>query len=269
MPPTAARRARLAAAASTRSDTRSRLRLARHGDLDAFLSIAERYFDLVAEMLALAGHGSPGKRRETALEVFLSIWKVLPQARRVADLERMLAARLIALAPTADWQPEGLVGSLANLSPEARFALVAREMEDWPRRSLRLSLRLTDAAVDRLLLSARCELVGTRFDLMEGRIRRVITQVHRGFEEQLADSAQRRLTAALAKEPAARDFKAGWLACRCELIELRQQIRWDRSDRNRLLEQLAGSARETRRERVSLLGQLVNGLSFSRLPERA
>lgn len=248
-----------------RTPVRRQLRLARHGHLHAYRQLVDSYFDLVTEYLFLC-NGDRHAVLHQAETVFREAWKRLPYLKRLSDWEHVIASTLINIrtAPAALPADHG-PGRLKLLEAREKFALVAFDLERWSYYWLGLALRQSPETVGLTLFHARCRLLD--FDPGNGKrpVSQLLKQVSRDLDGEVPPRKRGPIQQRLSRNPTARDFKSRWLDARCELIEMRQRMRFPAEDRNRLLAALESLSREEMM-RPPLRARARNLVSFTGAP---
>lgn len=251
---------------SPRRPLKALLHRAARGDREAFGDLFEAYSHLASEALALSGYTGAG--REKALRwVFAELWSRLAYARRLSDFERLLAVVVSGLPqhPLAGDLPQAaLAAKLAALPPLHRFGLLAREMENWPLRYVSLAIRLPLPRLQEELLRLRCILCEIPLERQRPGVRAALQRLSRYFDERVHRQG---LDASLRREPRALAFHGAWLERRCELVELREELRLAAEERAALRTQLLHHLPEPQqRRRPGLFARLRNALRFGAYP---
>ncbi|TVR51050.1 MAG: hypothetical protein EA425_08050 [Puniceicoccaceae bacterium] len=253
-----------------RRHRRSLLRRARGGDDAAFGELAGLYLDLTCEVLYLNGFTSQTDRLRYAEMILLRLWKFLPYTRRLSDFERFLALHLQQhRAPLRNRLADDNHRLLAKLHPAQKFLIVAREFDNWTHRALRFALHASCADIRESLLKVRCHLLRVNFELLPTHEKRLLRALNLDLEGALSSRASRRLQKSLAAAEPIRRFKADWLTRRCELIELRQDMRLPADLQLSFLHQLRSRLRHQPMVRPGWITSLVTHLTFARLPQQA
>ena len=246
---------------------RRKMRLAGQGDQKAFLPLLEHYLDLVCEYLYLSGYTGKQELLGETSEVFLAAWECLPFTLRLSDFERILALRLTN-TPTISAAPSNpLEKRLFQLKSDARFILVSYEMEGWHPFWVSLALREPKSDFSDALIGLRCRLCDMNFDLLNPRARQCLRYVAYDLDFGITIKRRAALCEEVQKLGAIKNFKGEWLAFRCELIELRQQIRLSPKDRKEFLGEQENRLLNRDRLRPQLVQRLCNHLSFDHLPD--
>lgn len=242
------------------------LRASVRGDVYAFNQLTLPYIDLVLEYLAASGYVDAFRRREVAQQVFEAIWVRLGYAKRVSDFEYLLG-RILLQHNGLETSGNPVVDALAALPPEPRFAVVAREMEDWHPYWIALCLRENRQQTRLNLLQARAALVGIDLDGIAPEGRALMESVSDCLDKDATNQDRTRLALELAKDADVRSFKADWLSLRCDLIDCRQDWRFTEEERAAFQKGLGDQLRFVPVGHPSWSNRLRNALYFSQFPE--
>lgn len=250
---------------SFRAPIRKQLKLARKGDLHAYRLLAAPYFNLVTEYLFFCNWNRDEVLRQ-AEWVFRETWKRLPYLKRLSDWEQVLASTLIRVAeapvrPSSIERPE----RLGAIQAKKRFAIVAFDLENWSYHWLGLAIRQTPDEVGQTLFRARCALLDFDANRENHSIQRLLRQVSEDIDGRASPRKRGQIQQRLARNPIARDFKCRWLEIRCNLIELRQQVRFSHDERCVFLAALENLSREEMM-RPPLTARARNLVSFTGAP---
>ena len=260
-------RSLLARMGHPRTILRRKMRLAGQGDQKAFLPLLEHYLDLVCEYLYLSGYTENQELLDETSEIFLAAWECLPFTLRLSDFERILALRLTN-TPTESAAPSNpLEKRLFQLKSDARFILVSYEMEGWHPFWVSLALREPKSDFSDALIGLRCRLCDMNFDLLNRRARQCLRYVAHDLDVGITIKRRAALCEEVQKLGEIKNFKGEWLAFRCELIDLRQQIRLSPEERKEFLGALEDRLLNRDRLRPQLVQRLCNHLSFDHLPD--
>lgn len=249
-----------------RRQTRSLLSKASRGNVHAFAQAIAPYTELVTEYLYLAGFTEKKSRLFELKQVLCDCWRYLPYTRRVSDFERFLQVRLQKSEPKSAPQFAGVHSSLSSLSHEGRFLLVARVFNDWSHKSLRLALRARNGEISETLLQLRCKLVGVETEKLSYVELAQVARVNELLEGTHTHKACRKIERELGSQYHALQFKADWLAYRCELADLQTEIALSSEDLNELASEVTAQIKGQPMEKPRLYDSLVNQISFVRLP---
>lgn len=214
--------------AQPRPRLRKELRRAAAGNQQAYLALSSHYLDFVCEYLYLEDKAPYNILLQQAAEVFHQAWKHIPGATRLSDFEHILAFLLKTRdknEPENDINP--LIGKLHALDGESRLLLVALEMEDWKWHFTGLACRIPVKDIEDRLLDIRCRLCEVNWNKLDVDSRRCLRLISADLNNCISIRRRAELCQELESRPKIKDFKSQWLDLRCELIELRQQIRLD------------------------------------------
>lgn len=250
----------------SRSELRQLLKNAASGDRQAYLALVEPYFDLVLENLYFAGFTAQPDRLARANQIFHQVWQRIAFTTRVSDFERLLYHALCHLPAQEGTFLDTLPRQLSRLSPRDRFLLVAREMEDWHPRWLVLCCRTPRPQLNRSLLYTRNRLTGFPKHSLSRSDNAVLRELSRSLDEVWQESHLKMLRQHLQERPALREWKSLWLEKRCELIELRQDLRLPEEVRNPVLAALLQSIRESSPLQPNPIHHLLNAVRFQAYP---
>jgi hypothetical protein len=223
---------------------RKNLRLAVKGDQRAFITLADHYLDLASEYLYLSGAIDSAAMIERACDLYFRVWQCLSYAHRVSDFERLIAVALqLEENKAQELVACPLSGKLRELKPLHKLLLVTHEMENWPRHWTGLATRLSRRELEQKILEMRCQLLGFNLAILDQRVSRCLMALSRDFNEGLTLKERADLCSQVEQLPEIKEFPAEWISLRCEIIELRQQIRLNSDQRtvfaNTLLDRLA------------------------------
>src|SRR5690625_1815155 len=156
---------------AVRRPLRAMLHRAARGDAVAYQILMERYFDLILESLVLSDLAPPEALARTKT-LLREGWQRLPYLKRLSDWERFLALSLLSIEPASDSTSCEIRQNLFKLKPEARFALIVFEFENWELPWLALALRIQPRELNQLLLETRCQLLNIDLDQTSKETRR-------------------------------------------------------------------------------------------------
>ncbi len=243
------------------------LKVGSRGDKKAYLSLIRCYINLVLEYLYFSGFEVEEERREVARKIFHGAWSRLQYANRVSDFEYLLFRILILHSAPIESIRDSLARQIANLPPYQRFALVAREMEDWHPYWIGLAGRVKPKTISQWLKDSRCLLAHLESQDLCSRNRRVLKGVSRSFDRDLSDSKKLKLARHLEEYPRVKAFKSEWLELRCALIELRQDLRLPDEDQETFILELGMRLTADSFIQPLLIHRIFNFLRFNRFPE--
>jgi len=255
-------------ASRERSLLRSDLKGAVRGNNDAFGQLVSHYLDFAGESLFMLGWCNDRERKQALQSVFSSLWRSLRFIRRLSDFERALIVQLQTMSDNRSHR--SCCGrKMTSLEDESKLLLVAYEMERWSMHSLRLAFRSKTQEIRQSLLRIRIHLLKIDLTDADESTMDLLERVNLSLDTDLSNRQRRNLIAALAESPIAKQFKAGWLLYRGEMVELRHQMRSTREERTRFMEQLLSEVSEEPMEKPTLADHLVNRVHFSRFPGAA
>lgn len=246
---------------TSRARVRALLKRGARGDTEAYLGLAGLYFDLVSEHLYLCNVDRAEALQQTE-SILLDGWRQLPFLKRLSDWERFLARNLIAIRVNRISEHGPRPQELVELEADAKFALIAFDLESWSYPWLSLALRVQPQDLRKILLEARCKLLNINFSATSGSIQRCLSLVSADLDGQLKSSQKRLLLEKLCSCEETKSFKSRWLDYRCRLIELRQQIRLQTEDRDRFLHDLSEALIADEMLRPSITARVRNLFSF-------
>ena len=251
-----------------RGELRDRLRKSVRGDTFAYNQLIQPYIDLALEFLAASGFQNAFDRRQVAFQVFEAVYHRLGYASRVSDFEYLLARILFMHAfDESSELPNPLLGRLARLPVPQRFALVAREMEDWHPHWISLCTRNSHKQTRKDLLLGRCALLEVDLSATPSSCRQMLGQISFCFDSERSDKEKTKLARKLDFIPEAKAFKANWLELRSDLIDLRQDCRFSDEEKQAFQSDLATRLRFAQIDHPSLAMRLRNMFSFTQFPE--
>lgn len=245
---------------------RALLRQAARGDRQAYVALAAEYFDLISEHLYLCNFDRADSLQK-AESLLRDAWRHLPYLKRLSDWERFLAARLMEVEVGSTYSREGRrPQALVELESEAKFALIAFDLEKWSYHWLSLALRVPPVELRETLFKARCKLLNLDLSTASRKTRRCLERISADLDGQLTDLQRRQVLQNVCSDEAAKNFKSHWLDYRCHLIEMRQQIRFETHERDAFLESVVKDLSLEGMLRPSILTRLRNLFSFQQLP---
>lgn len=260
-------RASSAVSPRERDAIRGLLRKASRGNVHAFIQAASRYVELVNQYVHLCGVSYAEERLRQTEMILLSCWRCLPYTRRVSDFERFLQIQLERFSernpPTPLPSPHE---NIALLDHRHRFLLAARVFHGWSFKELRLSLRCGKRELSIALMQLKAVLAGTRLESLVPSELLQVLRVSDLLEGALGAKAARKVESELARQYHAHEFKANWLAYRCELAELRSDIAFSPEDAESLRERITQELKQLPMNQPRLSDSLINQFTFVRLP---
>lgn len=249
-----------------RRNTRTLLRRAARGNVHAYVQATSPYVNLISEYLYLAGVTQKTERLFELKQVLCDCWRYLPYTRRVSDFERFLQVRLEKVE-----QRKGAVfpethSRFKTLSHEGRFLVAARLLNNWTSKSLRLSLRTSKEEISSSMMELRCKLVGIDTKKLRQSERFQILRVSDLLEGSYSEDTCRKIEKEISSHYHAHQFKADWLEYRCELADLQTEMVLSPEENLELAEQITEIIRQQPMEKPRLYDNIVNQISFVRLP---
>ena len=248
--------------AASRGQLRKQLRKAAKGDTQAFEGVADHYLNFITEFLVISGYHEEERIQGYCREVLHNIWLRSSYIRRVSDFERQLFIFLkqipINVAPFQDL----LIQRLVMLNSLQRFLVVGRDLESWSSKNLSLATRVPKYELRKPLYDAWKVLVGFRLSNLDFNTNECMEKVVENMEGALDHSQQRRLCKKVKENAKASAFKADCLNLRCELVELRQNARWDHETRSQFMQELLEDIATIEQLQPELSERLKNQVSF-------
>ena len=248
--------------AISRGDLRKQLRKAGQGSTDAFEVVSRHYLDFMTEFLVISGYHEEDRIQAYCRKTLHNIWQRSAYIRRVSDFERQLFIFLkqipLNVAPFQDLLTQRLV----MLNSLQRFLLVGRDLESWSIKNLTLATRVPKHELNKPLFEAWKILVGFKTTDLDFNTNECMEKVVENMEGGLDHSQQRRLCKKLTQNAIASGFKADCLNLRCELVELRQNARWDSETKNTFIAELREDISTIEQLKPELSERLKNQVSF-------
>jgi|GEM_PF-720936 len=251
-----------------RNQIRSLLRKSSRGNAYSFLQVSHHYFDLLSEYFYLIGYTDSRDRIFEITSLLTECWSYLPYTRRVSDFERFLQLRLEKRAASAKFEIGEKHPALSSLNHEERFLLVAREFEEWSYKTICLAIRSKKSVLSSDLMSLKCKLVQFKPKMLKADQQNQLLQISELLESELNAKQTRKVEQDAAQNYHILQFKADWLAYRCELIELRQRMRLGADDIELLKEKINDAIKGLAMERPKISDSVINQISFVRLPSK-
>ena len=232
------------------------------GNRQAFQVVADHYLNFITEFLVVTGYHEEDRIRSYTREMFHNLWLRIAYTRRVSDFERQLFIFLkqipVNVAPFQDL----LTQKLVMLNSLQRFLVVGRDLENWTSKNLSLATRVPKYELNMLLYDAWKILVGFKSNALDFNTNECMEKVVENMEGIMDHSEQKRLCRKVKGNTTASAFKAACLILRCELVELRQNARWDSSVRARFFNELLEDMAQITPLKPELGERLKNQLSF-------
>lgn len=249
-----------------RSQIRSLFRKASQGNVHAYVQATASYTNLIAEYLFLCGLTQKTELVFELKQILTDCWRYLPYTRRVSDFERFLQVRLERIEVRSNSSFPAPHEALSKLSHQGRFLLVARVLNDWSIKSIRLALRSSKKEISESLMQLRCKLTGINSKKLSPSEKAQVLRVSELLEGEYSDKICRKIERELSEQYHALQFKADWLSYRCELADLRLEMGLTTEERTELAESVTEQIRQQPMEKPRLYDSLVNQISFVRLP---
>jgi len=252
--------------AVSRNQLRAYVRRASKGDILAFQPIVDQYLDLVSEYIRISGYHVESEISALSSRVFENLWLRIGFSRRVSDMERKLFLFLKQIPVKVGPFQDILTQRLLQLSAQQRFILVARDMENWNFKQLSLATRTSKADLHQQLF--RIWSVITEFtdrNWSPGTLE-CLQQVVANMEGNLDPRKQQSLCRRITADPEASQFKTACLLQRVELVEMRQNARWDAPKKASYIRGLIDFLQAIKPLRPQLTDRILNGLSFKHFP---
>ena len=247
---------------------RSLLRKASRGNAYSFIQASEHYFDLLSEYFYLIGYTDPHDRIFEISNLLAECWSYLPYTRRVSDLECFLQLQLGKRAPEGEMHFDEPHAQISQLNHDDRFLLVSREFEEWNYKAIALSLRWRKRELSNALMMLKCRLVNFRPQMLKANDQTQLLQISELLESKLSPQDTRKVEQEATRNYHILQFKADWLSYRCELIELRQRMRLTDDQIEHLKDQIHETIKLQPMERPKIGDNLINHISFTRLPSK-
>ncbi len=251
-----------------RPKIRALLKKGSRGNVHAFLQAVSYYTNFISEYLYLCGIVEPTARFHRTQQLLTDCWRYLPYTRRVSDFERFLLVQLERVESPAPLALDEPHAALNGLSHQERFLLAARVFEAWSFKSIKLALRCSTAEVSTELMQLKCKLTGFRTHMLKAGETFQVLRVSELLEGQYSETAARKVEQELSSQYQAHQFKADWLAYRCELAVLRLAMTLDVEQSSALVESVAAQLKLQPMQQPSFAESLINQFSFVRLPIR-
>ena len=251
---------------ASRGDLRKQIRNAAKGDVRAFQEVSDHYLNFVTEYLVISGYHEEDRIRKYTRNVFHNLWLGIAYMRRVSDIERQLYIYLkqipINVAPFQDI----LIQRLTSLNALQRFLVVGRDLESWNSKNLILATRIPKYELRKPIYDAWKALVGFKANDLNFATNACMESVVENMDCPSAQSDQRRLSKKIKENPIASGFKADCLSLRCELVELRQNARWEDTLKAEFFTELLEDIAVIKPLKPVLSERIINQVSFQQLP---
>lgn len=251
---------------ATRGVLRKQLRRAARGNIDAFKSVSDEYLDFVTEFLIVTGYHEEERIRSYTRQVFQNLWQSIAYFRRVSDFERGLYIFLKQIPVNVAPFQDPLIQRLLMLNSLQRFLVVARDLEQWSSKNLILATRISRQELNRPLFEAWKILVSFRKTDIDFGTNTYMERVVENMEGPLDHADQQKFSKKVKENPTVSTFKADCLSLRCELIEMRQNARWDNSLKASFFEELVEDIVSIKPLKPEFSERIKNQLSFQCVP---
>ncbi|MCH6255756.1 hypothetical protein MLD52_04310 [Puniceicoccaceae bacterium K14] len=256
------------ASRTERNHIRALLKKSGQGNSIAFTQVFTCYANFLSCYFYTLGYTDADARNREIEKTLVKIWKYLPYTKRVSDLERFLFIQLGDEQPLEGREFPELHAYLANLRHEHRFLLVARIFERWNYKELKLALRANEKEIAFELMTVKSKLIGFQSHLLKLQEKARIVQISELLEGNISEKNSRKIETQIATEYSSLQFKADWLAYRCELAELLESIRMAPEEQEELKERIPELIKSESMARPKLTDNLSNLVSFDVLPSR-
>lgn len=224
------------------------------------------YLDFLSEYFYLLGFTKEEERLAQIHSTLLDCWRYAPYIRRVSDLERFLEIQLekrsSGHAAVFD-SPHARIGELNHVQ---RFLLVARTYQSWTYKSLQLATRIKKHEIPSALTQLKCTLTGIDSFALKTSQQIFLFRVNDLLEGELKTSESRIIEKEIHEHSLILQFKADWLAYRCELAELKQQMDFEPSVVNGFKKRLIEDFQTVPNNQPRFRDYLINHFSFKRIP---
>ena len=248
--------------AALRGDIRKQLRKAAKGNTLAFKAVANQYLDFITEFLVVSGYHEEDRIHSYSRKVFHNIWLRIAYIRRVSDFERQLFIFLKQIPVNVAPFQDVLTQRLVMLNSLQRFLVVGRDLEGWNSKNLGLSTRVSKYELSKPLFDAWKVLVGFKSRELDFNTNECMGKVVLNMEGPLDQGEQQRLCKKVKENAIASSFKADFLNMRCELVELRQNARWNDVEKVNFFTELLEDIATITPLKPELAELLMNQVSF-------
>jgi hypothetical protein len=249
---------------------RKHLHLARKANDRAYLILVDHYLNLVTEYLKISGLSHPKEIVENVKDIFIVLWKCLPFTKRLSDFEHLICLVLQSTPHSCVPPQQTLLGKkILQLDCQARFLLVAHEMEQWDSHWQALALRKNPRTIKKVLLKIRCLLCDIDYINLSQKSQQILLTLSNNLDITPASIKKSSITLPPNQKiiPEINHFKANWLDMRCQIIELRQQIRLNPETREAFFRELTECLIPDQMINPRWVEILCNKFSFRYFPE--
>lgn len=250
----------------SRSSIRTLLKKGGSQNAYAFTQAAMCYLDFLSEYFYLLGYTDEDERFTQIQSVLLDCWKYAPYIRRVSDFERFLGVLLEKRSSKSSVEFGSPHEKLNQLNHTQRFLLVARTFQNWSYRALHLATRIKKYEITSSLTELKCSLTGFDDRSLKTSQNILLFRVNDLLEGELKTRESMTIEKELAEQPLLKQFKADWLAYRCELAELKQQSFFEQTAINSFKERLVENFQRVPINQPNFRDTLINQFSFTRIP---
>ena len=251
---------------ASRSDIRKQLHQAAKGNSRAFQKVADHYLDFITEFLVVSGYHEEDRIRSYTRNIFHNLWLRIAYIRRVSDFERQLFIFLKQLPVNVAPFQDLLTQKLVMLNSLQRFLVVGRDLESWTSKNLSLATRIPKQELSNPLFGAWKILVGFKAADLDFATNACMEKVVEDMEGALDNGERQRLCRKVKANAVASQFKADCLNLRCELVELRQNARWETGYRQNFFSELQEDLGQIEPLKPELHELLKNQVSFQSVP---
>ena len=245
-----------------RGDLRKQLHQAARGNRQALQAVADHYLNFITEYMVVTGYHEEDRIRSYTREIFHKLWLRIAYTRRVSDFERQLFIFLKQIPLNVAPFQNLLTQKLVMLNSLQRFLIVGRDLENWTSKNLSLATRVPKYELNSPFYDAWKILVGFKSNALDFNTNECMEKVVENMEGALDHSEQKRLCRKVKENATASAFKADCLMMRCELVELRQNARWEKAARAGFFSELIEDITQITPLTPVLSERLKNHLSF-------
>jgi hypothetical protein len=255
--------------AASRSAIRKQLHKAARGNHQAFTAVTDQYLNFVTEYLVVTGYHDTDRIRSYARGIFHKLWLRIAYTRRVSDFERQLFIFLKQIPANVAPFQDVLIQKLVMLNSYQRFLIVGRDLENWNSKNLSLATRVPKYELNKPLFEAWKILVGFKARDLDYATNACMEKVVENMEGVLDHTERLRLCRKVKENAVASAFKADCLNLRCDLVELRQNARWEPSLKAEFFKEIKEDISLIAPLKPELSERLKNQVSFQPVPLEA
>lgn len=249
-----------------RGNLRKQLHQAARGNPRAFQAVADHYLDFITEFFVVTGYHDEDRIRSCTRNIFHNLWQRIAYTRRVSDFERQLFIFLKQIPVNVAPFQDVLIQKLIMLNSLQRFLVVGRELENWDSKNLILATRIPKHELSTPLFEAWKILIGFKAADLDYATIACMEKVVENMECTLDHAAQHRLCKKVKRNPIVASFKADCLNLRCDLVELRQNSRWETEYKSEFFQELLEDIAQITPLKPDLRELLKNQVSFQPVP---